>query len=280
LPAVDPIADGSWHVYASLRDSHGRSRIGRTLLVLTPFPRLLPLETTPVLDVGALGTFDDSGVTSSCIVRVEGRIRLFYTGWSRGLTVPFYLAIGMAESEDGRTFTRHSQAPILDRGPVDPFLTASPFVMQAAHRWRMWYVSGTGWVAHGAGPRHFYHVKYAESADGVQWQRDGTVCLDYSRPDEHAFGRPWVLQDADKYRMWFSSRGERYAIGFAESHDGLQWTRDDDRAGLQPARNGWDCEMVEYPCVFDWANQRYMLYNGNNYGRTGIGLAVWTPPQS
>ena len=35
--------------------------------------------------------------------------------------------------------------------------------------------------------------------------------------------------------------------------------------------------MVEYPCVFDWDGRRYMLYNGNGYGRTGVGLALRGP---
>jgi hypothetical protein len=35
--------------------------------------------------------------------------------------------------------------------------------------------------------------------------------------------------------------------------------------------------MIEYPCVFDHDRRRYMLYNGNDYGRTGIGLAVLEP---
>jgi len=32
--------------------------------------------------------------------------------------------------------------------------------------------------------------------------------------------------------------------------------------------------MVEYPFVFDHKGGRYMLYNGNGYGRTGFGIAV------
>jgi hypothetical protein len=32
--------------------------------------------------------------------------------------------------------------------------------------------------------------------------------------------------------------------------------------------------MIEYSFIFDHAGQRYMLYNGNGYGKTGIGLAV------
>jgi hypothetical protein len=32
--------------------------------------------------------------------------------------------------------------------------------------------------------------------------------------------------------------------------------------------------MVAYPCVFRHAGRLYMLYNGNDYERTGVGLAV------
>ena len=71
---------------------------------------------------------------------------LFFTGWSRGVTVPFYLAAGVAISDDdGRTFRRVSLGPLLDRNAVDPYLTASPFVLVDKSGWRMWYVSGTGW---------------------------------------------------------------------------------------------------------------------------------------
>ena len=44
--------------------------------------------------------------------------------------------------------------------------------------------------------------------------------------------------------------------------------------GLTAGEDGWESEMVEYPCVFEWNRRRYMLYNGNDYGRTGVGLAV------
>ena len=32
--------------------------------------------------------------------------------------------------------------------------------------------------------------------------------------------------------------------------------------------------MICYPFVFDYSGNRYMLYNGNEYGKTGIGLAI------
>jgi hypothetical protein len=273
LPVVEPIDANRFALYLSLRDREGRARIGRSVLTMSDAPRLEPLDPDPVLDLGPLGAFDDSGVTTSCLV-TAGRDRLlYYTGWSRGVTVPFYLAASVAISQDGGPFERVSLAPLLERSAVDPFLTASPFVLVGHGRWRMWYVSATEWRNTGASPRHYYHIRYAESADGLVWQRDGRVCVDYETDDEHAFARPWVMRDADLYRMWFAVRGERYRIALAESSDGVAWTRRD-QLGLTAGTAEWESDMVEYPCVFDWHGRRFMLYNGNGYGRSGVGVAV------
>ena len=229
----------------------------------------------PVLSPGPLGAFDDAGVTTSCVVAHGGRLFLYYTGWALGVSVPFYLHAGLAVSDDdGRSFSRASAAPLLDRIDVDPYLTASPWVLVDEGRWRMWYVSGTGWETSATGPQHRYHLKYAESSDGRTWVRHGHVCLDYASRAEYAFGRPCVVRDGDRYRMWFSVRGERYLMGYAESPDGLTWTRDDTACALAPSAEGWDAEMIAYPVVAGPPGRRVLLYNGNGFGRTGIGLAT------
>ena len=275
LPLTESIADGVWNLYLSLRDERGRARIGRTQLTLDP-PALTPLEPDPILDLGSLGAFDDSGVVTSSLLRHGDTRYLFYTGWSLGVTVPFYLMAGVAMSHGEGRFERLSSAPLLDRNGFDPFLTASPFVSVEDRRWRMWYVSGSDWTTMPSGePRHRYNIRYAESDDGRAWRRDGRVCIDYDAETEYAFARPWVVKDADMYRMWFAVRGERYSIGYAESADGIAWVRRDAASGLTPSAQGWDSEMVEYPCVFDHRGSRYLLYNGNDYGRTGVGLARW-----
>ena len=275
LPVIEPVREGVWNLYLSLRDERGRARIGRTQLTVDA-PALTPLEPDPVLDLGSLGAFDDSGVVTSSLVRQGDTRYLFYTGWSLGVTVPFYLMAGVAISRGVGKFERLSPAPLLDRNGFDPFLTASPFVSVEDRRWRMWYVSGSDWTTMPSGePRHRYNIRYAESDDGRAWRRDGRVCIDYGDATEYAFARPWVVKDADVYRMWFAVRGERYTVGYAESADGITWARRDAVAGLTPSAQGWDSEMVEYPCVFDYHGIRYLLYNGNDYGRTGVGLARW-----
>ena len=277
LPVVEAIAGGGHRVYFSARDDRGRARIGWADTNLAAASAEWRVSAAPAIDLGPLGSFSDSGVTSSCLVAHGGVKYQFYTGWSLGVSVPFYLNAGLAISDDGgRSFRPVSDAPLLDRSDVDPFLTASPWVLIEGGVWRMWYVSGLAWTISGGRPMHRYHIRYAESRDGLRWDRRGIVCIDFKSDDEYAIARPCVVRDRDMYRMWYAYRGRRYRIGYAESADGVVWTRMDECAGLDVSPGDWDGDMIEYPCVVDAGGRRLMLYNGNDYGRTGIGLAEMT----
>lgn len=274
LPVVDRVED-RLRVYFSARDTRGRSQVGYFVADLEAREPVMAVSDEPVIGLGPTGAFDDSGVTSTWIVEFRGRKYQYYNGWSLGVTVPFYLHVGLAISDNGgRSFRKVSTEPLLDRCAADPFLVASPCILIENDIWRMWYVSGIAWIDRSPKPEPVYHIKYAESRDGVHWVRNGVVCVDFASADEHAISRPCVVKDGNRYRMWFAARGVSYRLGYAESDDGFKWERRDDRAGLDPSPSGWDSEMVAYPYVFDERGQRYMLYNGNGYGRTGIGLAV------
>ena len=273
LPVADPIADDLFAVYFSSRDWNGRAQIGRFDFRLNDVG-CVTLHPEPCIRLGPLGCFDDSGVTSSCVIEHAGRKYQYYSGWSLGVTVPFYFYIGLAISEDGgRTFEKISASPVLGRDATDPYLTASPCVMVEQGVWRMWYVSGVRWSMEDRKPKHYYHIKYAESLDGVRWSDRRPVCIDFHSPDEYAIARPCVIKQGGLYRMWYCSRGAAYRIGYAESADGVKWERLDAQAGITVSESGWDSEMTAYPWVFSHKSTNYMLYNGNGYGRTGIGLA-------
>jgi hypothetical protein len=266
---------GELCLYVTGRNRDGCGQVGRCRVAWSdPRPVVVVDVPAPLVPVGPLGAFDDRGASASAAVEHDGRIFLYYTGWSLGVTVPFYVFLGLAISHDGgRHFEKVSRAPILDRTDHDPFMTGHPAVLLDNGVWRMWYVSCSGWRLVNGAPRHDYHIRYAESSDGVHWRRDGRICVDYSSPDEYAIARPWVVRDGDTYRMWYSHRGKAYRIGYAESPDGLTWERHDERAGIDVSPDGWDSEMVEYPCVIRANGREWMFYNGNGFGRTGIGCA-------
>jgi hypothetical protein len=273
-PTVD--RRGGRELYFSPRDEQGRAHVARArIAVQEDTLRVVAVDDDPVLSPGPAGAFDESGVTVSCVVEAEAGTFLYYTGWTLGRTVPFYFYAGLAVRPPGEAdFRRVSPAPLLDRSAVDPFLTASPWVISDEQGWRMWYVSSPGWRVVDGDPQHLYHVRYAESDDGVSWRRDGRVCIDFAHDGEYAMGRACVVRDPDRYRMWFAARGDAYRLAYAESQDGLTWIRDDASLELSGPAAEWEDGMRAYPAVFDHGHRRFLLYNGNGYGRTGIGYAV------
>lgn len=277
--AANPVAEWRYgdvfRVYFSARDAQRRAHIGYVDIDLKHPTQIVALSDQPVVAPGETGLFDDSGVSMGCLVQLEGRRYLYYLGWNLGVTVPWRNAIGLAISESpDAPFVKVSRAPVMDRSDSDPFSISYPWVIVEDGRWRVWYGSNLTW---GTGTRQeeMSHLfKYGESDNGRVWRRDGTIALHFKEPTEYAMSKPTVVRDDDLYRMWYSYRGAAYRIGYAESADGIAWTRLDELAGLEPSISGWDAGAVCYPCVFDHAGERYMLYNGGRYGDSGFGLAV------
>jgi len=274
VPIAEHINGDLFRVYFSSRDIFNRSYVSFIIIDINDPNKILFLSEKPILSPGKLGEFDDSGAMATWLVKRESANFLYYIGWNLGITVPFRNSIGLAISHSDNDYIRYANAPILDRSLTEPYFCASCCVIPDGDLWRIWYLSCTGWSKDEAGkPRHHYHIKYAESKDGIHWDRNGLVAIDYTDMNEYAISRPSVIRD-DCWHMWYSFRGDSYRIGYAKSEDGLRWTRKDSSVGIDVSKTGWDSDMIEYPFVFDHKNQRYMLYNGNDYGKTGFGLAV------
>jgi len=274
VPIAENLEGNLFKIYFSSRDSSNRSFTGYAVINIEKPSNILELSETPVLSPGNLGEFDDSGAMASWLVHKGCKRYFYYIGWNLGVTVPFRNSIGLAVSSNGAAFQKYSNGPIIDRSTHEPHFCASSCVICQETVWRMWYLSCTGWMMRHNIPEHKYHIKYAESADGITWKREGLVAIDYLNDNQYAISRPSVLHDSDGWKMWYSFRGDKYRIGYAESKNGQQWNRMDALTGIDVSISGWDSEMIEYPFVFDHKGGRYMLYNGNGYGKTGFGLAV------
>ena len=242
---------------------------------------ILAVHSEPVLSLGAPGTFDQFGVMPCCAIRVADEVWLYYVGWSRSRGVPWQAAIGLAISRDGgTTFHRYAAGPIISRTPSEPFVQGSPCVVRIGSQYRMWYLSGIRWDEHEGRQESIYRLMSASSADGISWVRDARECLTPATSDE-CQARPTVWQFDGRYHMLFSSRrgvdfrnAQRgYRVGYASSADGIDWQRDDSKAGLRRSEYGWDSEMVAYPNVIDVDGRRLCFYCGNMMGHAGFGVA-------
>jgi hypothetical protein len=256
-------------------------RIGRCGWVdINPAQPSEPLSVSerPVLDVGQPGAFDEHGVTPLSAARLaDGRLRLYYAGWQRGVGVRYSLFTGVAESwDDGESFTRASEAPVLDRSDGELHIRTGGLVLPDGDGWQMWYAGGTGWLGSGADARPRYSLRHVRSPDGLDWPRAGTVCLE-PREDELGFGRPGILRRDGTLCMWYGRRSlsGAYEVGYATSEDGLMWERRDHEAHLERGSPGdWDADMVGLSSVLETPAGTFLFYNGNGYGATGFGVAI------
>ena len=275
-PTAEVLSDRIVRVYFTSRDAANRSHVSSLELDPRQPTTVRNLSEEPLVAPGPSGAFDDSGAAMGCLVVVGAARWLYYLGWNiSDRSVPWRNSIGLAISEgEGLRFEKIGDAPILGRNEVDPHSLSYPWIVREGARWRMWYGSNLGWGATEESMRHV--IKSAESPDGLTWERRGEVAIGLSGATEFAVSRPCVLKDPGGYRMWYSRRDPGYRIGYAESADGRRWSRRDELAALEPSADGWDSKTVEYACVFDAGGERYMLYNGNDYGREGFGLAIRT----
>jgi hypothetical protein len=259
-------------LYISGRDSQNRSRLGLARFSLKS-ETIVDICETPILTLGTRGAFDENGTSYPSVVRDGCQLFLYYTGWIKGVHVPWYNDLGLASSLDGLTFTRASRSPIMPRGDLDHIGIGSSCILQDDDTWHMWYTRFDRWGAGAADHPHYYNIKHAHSADGVVWVSDPGICIDFRDSSEYAIAKPCVLKVGERFVMWYSHRGKSYRPGLAISIDGLNWTRTDQRVGIDVSETGWDSEMLCYPHVFDAGKAFYMFYNGNKYGVEGLGFA-------
>jgi hypothetical protein len=276
-PIAMPLGDNEVRVFFSSRDARNRSHLGSVDLALRDdvVERASSVR-GPLLSPGPRGAFDADGVSVGSLVREEDRLLAFYVGWSVGVSAPFANFIGMAVGNlEGTRFDKPFLAPIVGRSEVNPFSLGYPWVLKVGGRWRMWFGSHLAWGPKGVEMTHV--IKTADSEDGITWLPSPRIAVDLygaRDPAEFAITRPVVRPGPDGYAMWYGRRYAEYRLGYATSDDGDTWIRRDEDLVLLGSPGDWEASEATYPYVFDHGVRRYLLYNGDGYGRTGFGLAI------
>lgn len=246
-----------------------------------------------VIPLGGLGCFDEHGIFPMSVMRHGDAIYGYTCGWNRRVSVSVDTAIGLAISKDnGLTFQRIGDGPVLAASLNEPCLVGDGFVKVINGIFHMWYIFGTGWkqFAPDQAPDRTYKIGHASSTDGVEWVKEEARCIipDLLGQDESQ-ALPSVIEINGRHHMFFcyresfdfrKTKGRSYRIGHAWSDDLTNWTRDVEASPLSPlpplqgAPEEWDGDMQCYPHVFECDGKVCLLYNGNEFGRYGFGLAV------
>src|SRR6266576_6838129 len=238
-------------VFAGFRDDEGVSRVGFVDVAAENPSEILRISKQPVLDVGIPGAFDENGVVPCAVVERDGKLFLFYAGYQLGRKVKFFVFSGLAISEDGgESFQRYSAVPVCDRTDDEIFFRVIHTIMFDQGKWKAWYGGGSEFDVQDGRQYPRYNIRYAESPDGIHLNKAFHVCVDMSG-GEYRVGRPYVIKRDGIYRMFYGAgtKEEGYRLAYAESPDGLNWTRKDNEVGIDVSASGWDSRMQAYPAI-------------------------------
>ncbi len=248
------------------------------------FSKVLRVADEPAINLGSLGHFDEHGIFPFNVVPHHNGFRAYTSGWSRRKAVSIDMAIGLAHSDDGVHFVKVGDGgPLLSANVDEPCLVGDPFVMVDNGFHHMWYIYGSKWMRRRPeeAPERFYRIAYAASKDGIEWHRDSKYIIPTRQADEcqalpTVFKRDGVFHMFFCYRNAFGFRDDpehSYRLGYAFSDDLKVWHRDDDVEGLTVSESGWDSQMMCYPNTFKIDDTYFLLYNGNDFGMYGFGIA-------
>jgi len=225
----------------------------------------------PVIGPPETGAWDQHRYPLAVIV-VDGTYHFFFNGQDEGVSFPHAYDIGHATSSDGIDWEMDPANPVLTRGAEGEWDDDSLWgagVIHDASGFRLWYQGGDGAV---------YAAGYASSPDGSTWTKyvDNPV-IEAGEPgsfdDGGVLPNTVIVRDG-LYQMWYTSTrdyqlmGEwNWRIGYAESDDGLSWTR---RSELVLESAG---ELVAPSVLFD-GSMYHMWYEYIGTFNIGIRYAV------
>tara|TARA_Y100001968_G_C19355700_1_gene717072 strand:+ start:338 stop:1294 length:957 start_codon:yes stop_codon:yes gene_type:complete len=251
------------------------------------FKNIINVSSDTVIKLGELGCFDEHGIFPINIFKENDKIHAYTTGWNRKVSVSADASIGYATSHDnGLTFDKLGTGPILTSNLNEPFLVGDAFVTKFKNLYHMWYIYGNKWISDPSEkePQRIYKIVHATSKNGINWEREGKHIITDVIGENECQALPTVIYHKQKYHMYFCFRdaigfrfdeSKGYKIGYAYSYDLINWKRDDENAGITKGPEGsWDSNMICYPHLFKCDNKIYLLYNGNEFGRFGFGIAV------
>lgn len=275
-PVAVELADGSHRIYFSGRDSRNRSSVGA---ITFNFDSMEVLEDSkpPLFRFGEPGTFFSHGVSVGSYYSTPEGDYLLFMGWQAPAGGHWRGDIGRLKVQSNGDLILDPPGPYIGPSIVDPISTSYPWVQKLKEGgYTIYYGSTLTWDG-GNGEMH-HVINHGTSSDGRDWKLLGQA-VPSTLGVAQAFSRPTVIQLANgDLEMWFSYRsgsGSTYRIGRAVQKRGSGWILDLESKQVEPSLSGWDSEMVEYPFVFVRNGKRHMLYNGNSFGLSGFGLAVF-----
>ncbi len=263
-----------YRVFYSGRDTDNKSSVGYVDIDIV-LHKVVKEKNGLIFQYGSPDSFYSHGVSIGNMYQSNNEKYILFMGWNIRNNEHWRGDVGRLRLINNEHLEIIPNSPFMTTDRDDQVSLSYPFVVFHEGIYKMWYGSTLSWTSENGEMIHV--INYATSLDGENWEKHG-LAIPYELGVAQAFSRPTVIINEEGYHMWYSFRsgtGEKYRIGYSFSEDGVNWIRKHNETGIAVSESGWDSEMICYPFVLEHKGEKYMLYNGNQYGKEGFGIAKW-----
>jgi predicted GH43/DUF377 family glycosyl hydrolase len=235
------------------------------------------IRSTPVIDVGAAGDWDEDHVLDPATVEVEGRVFLYYSA----VCPRVHRSICLATSSDGVNFQKHSGNPVMLGGGPEIVWRDGVFYL---FYWKD-VPRSTGFQLHLAVSDNGFDFKEFQSEPILPIGPAGSW-------DSYTVETPRIAMWDGVYHMFYcgSDRFSDYPAnaGYATSTDLIHWRKHSYPIFSRGSEHAWDEGAIWFTTVEKIGGKFYLWYEGygggearekeyGSYlqgGKSQIGLAI------
>jgi hypothetical protein len=221
-----------------------------------------------------IGSFDEHGVSGSYYSLSRHQLTIWNFGWKRLSGKAWINSIGIAKVPLGLNQTNVVNDLAFASNSNDTHGLAYPYITKINSKEMFFYASFDQYGIPSENEPYSFTAKSAEILK--DFQLSSPTRMINHMAGMSAQSRPCIIQDGNMYRAWVSVKGTEYEICSMVSTDGINWTWDDSGNNLQAKGLGNEKEQVCYSHVVEHGRERFMFYNGDGFGMTGIGIAKWS----
>jgi predicted GH43/DUF377 family glycosyl hydrolase len=231
----------------------------------------------PVMEIKS----PDRSILTPCIlreadgtpIRENGKLRMWFTSSDFSGRTGGH-ALQEATSKDGETWSEPSEIQIPK--------AYAPSVLKTGDEYQIWYTDVTKrpWI-----------IRHAKSKDGHSWDVTPEAVVTLDQPWEVGIlVYPCVIKVDDCYLMWYGSYldddGQKTAIGFAASGDGIHWHKHPDNPVYSPREDRpWESNYVGNCTVIRESDGKLRMWYAGRKAPPfknlyfALGSATWEGPK-
>ncbi len=268
-------------IFVAFWDKYQIGRIGYIDVDIYNPEHVIGYSKSPALDVGVNNQFDEHGVTPLSIVHDGYNYRLYYVGWKKlkNKKHRYTLFMGLALSQDAISFKRYQYNPIIGPTKSNAYCRAGGYFLKQKNYWQCWYAEYQDLVHINNKYVPQYDLCYMISEDGINWPDTSTTIFKSGINKIFGYGRSSIWQEKSIWNALFVKRHINkgyYDFEYAMSHNGINWLPQKNQLyNFDSSYTLDDQSSISFPNIINIQQQKYLFYNGNNFGQDGLRLAIW-----